>query len=107
MIDPTNKYYLIDVKEVQLVDAKPQSYIHKSLSELLEIVSCCMCLQTCNQAQISKILTNKLIIHFCEHLKKRGIELSFRINFKKITNFSRVCNLCYSLVVAEAKLMDL
>lgn len=65
-----------------------------------------MCLQTCNQSQISKILTNKLIINFHEHLKSRGINLSFRINFKKISSLSRVCDLCYSLVVAESKLIE-
>lgn len=102
----SNRYFLIDVKEVRMTTPIQKPRVKKSLTELLATVTCPMCQQTYHPSELCKNLTNKLIIDFYEHIKKRGVELSFKINcnWKQKSDVDRVCDLCYSLVVHEAEL---
>ncbi len=52
------------------------------------------------------MITYKLIFELAQHLRKRGVALpSIRANLRS-TQPCRVCDLCYELVVAEQKLID-
>lgn len=69
----TNRYYLVDLKEVKTTEQALKFRVRKSLTELLATVTCPMCQQTYHPSQISKSLTSKLIIDFYHHLRNRGV----------------------------------
>ena len=79
--------------------------INRDLSDVLSLITCSVCLQKFQNAQITKLITHKLIWEFFEHLKKRNFELSYKPNSKYSSNTARVCDLCYMLVVSESKLI--
>ena len=104
----TNKYFLIDLKELRRIDAPRKMRVKTTLNELLATVTCPMCQQNYHPAEMSKSLTSKLIIDFYQNLKNRGAELSFKVNcnWKKKSDVNQVCNLCYDLVVRESLLKE-
>lgn len=107
ILDPHNRYYLIDVKEIAFT--KPQQVLHprRSLTEALAYLTCDVCQQKFRSQEINKILTARMINQFFDHLEKRQIELSFSIPCKHASDTCRVCDLCYMLVVSEAELIEL
>ena len=107
ILDPNNRYYLIDVKEVtySVVEEGPRSF--KCLSDSFSFLTCAVCQQKFKQSELSKVLTAKLIKQFFNHLQKRQIALTFSNTPKPTVDTSKVCDLCYMLVVSESELIEL
>ena len=81
--------------------------VSRSLTEALAFLTCAVCQQKFRSDEITKTLTDKLIGQFFEHLRKRQITLSFPPLHHRSKDVSRLCDLCYMLVVSEAELMEL
>ena len=100
VIDPMNRYVLVDVKEIKFESIPVQPKIITDISKVLAVITCSVCQQKFQNSEINKLVTHKLIWEFFEHLKKRKVELSFQPNYKYSSNTARVCDLCYMLVVS-------
>jgi hypothetical protein len=64
ILDPHNRYYLIDVKEI--VYNKVQDVVHpqRSLTQALAYLTCEVCQQKFKADEINKILTARMINQF-------------------------------------------
>ena len=70
--------------------------------------TCYMCRRTFKAASLEKELTVRMMLECDHHMKKRGVDL-FRIrnvNMKSLSNREKVCNLCWSMYVAEHELLQ-
>jgi hypothetical protein len=74
--------------------------VGRSLTEALAFLTCAVCQQKFRTAEITKTLTDKLIAQFFEHLRKRQIALTFPPLHHRSKDVSRLCDLCYMLVVS-------
>jgi hypothetical protein len=70
-------------------------------------MTCAVCQQKFKNHEIKKILTNKSIWEFFEHLKKRQIHLSYSPIYRYSSNTAKICDLCFMLVVSEIELIEL
>jgi hypothetical protein len=100
VLDPHNRYYLIDLKELKFTKKPEIAKFTRSLTDALAFLTCAVCQQKFRSDEITKTLTDKLISQFFEHLKKRQIELSFTPLHHRSNDISRLCDLCYMLVVS-------
>lgn len=107
ILDPHSRYFLVDVKEVAYAQALQVSRPLRSLTDALAYLTCNVCQQKFSQEELSKVLTDRLIAQFFDHLRKRQMELSFSTPVKHTSDTSRVCDLCYMLVVSESELIEL
>lgn len=65
-----------------------------------------MCGVFFHKDNVNKLLTCKLLTELLEHLKKRNKRLSDIHLTDSSTRYCKVCNLCYTLVVAEHNLIN-
>ncbi len=70
-------------------------------------VNCRLCGVSFRKDSVKKILTNKLLFELVEHIKKRGKHVPDLRIPENNTIYCKVCNLCYSLVVAEHNLINI
>lgn len=64
ILDPHNRYYLIDVKEIACTDIKEDIKPLKPITDTLAYLTCDVCQQKFKQEEITKSLTNRLIYQF-------------------------------------------
>ena len=85
------------------MSVRSEPIILQPIEDALCFLTCGVCQQKFKVSELKKILTNKLIHEFFEHLKKRQINLQFRPWVKKkISDLIKVCELCFMLVVSES-----
>jgi len=61
VMDPFNRYYLIDLKEVFFQPKSDSIHPQRTLTETLAYLTCTVCQQKYCAAEITKTLTDKLI----------------------------------------------
>lgn len=59
--DAFQKYWLIDVKEINIENKKCNSKMIKQISDVLSYITCAVCNQTFRTAEINKVITRRLI----------------------------------------------
>lgn len=64
ILDPLNRYYLIDVKEVAYTHTQELAQPMRSITEALAYLTCDVCQQKFRQEELKKILTSRLINQF-------------------------------------------
>lgn len=78
----------------------------RNLDELSCSVFCTLCGNTFRRDDARKLLTYKLLWEFERHLVKRGVKLTGVERAHNSTRPCKVCDLCYTVVVAEHKLIE-
>ncbi len=82
----------------------------KNLKKFYKTLTCKLCLLSYPKAEITKLITYKLLIQLKNNLAKRG-----KKTFSHITNHNinrdystmcNVCDLCYTLLITEQELME-
>jgi hypothetical protein len=107
-------YYLKEIKSIRtnalnpVWDAANMEEVISQYKEKTNQTVCKLCGFSFGRKEISKIVTNKLILELVEHMKNRGKEIKCHLQSSVIPSASsNVCNLCYDLIVAEHRLIDI
>mmetsp|Transcript_51962 Transcript_51962/g.137470 ORF Transcript_51962/g.137470 Transcript_51962/m.137470 type:complete len:1137 (+) Transcript_51962:167-3577(+) len=74
----------------------------------LHIAECPVCCCTYHRTELVKRMSMRMMLELEHHLRKRGVNVLTirRIRLEKLTHTFKVCDMCWSLYVAENELMD-
>ena len=95
---------LYNVKSLKVVPNTAK--LHKNIDELSCSVYCKLCGNMFKRDDARKLLTYKLLWEFEKHLIKRGINMQEIDTAHNSTRPCKVCDLCYTVVVSEHKLIE-
>lgn len=104
IIEKQNRPVLINIKGLKMIQPFPCSV--KNMESLSCSVFCKLCGNSFKQAEARKLLTYKLLWEFEQHLIKRGVKIKTIESPQNTTKPCRVCDLCYTVVVSEHKLIE-
>lgn len=66
---------------------------------------CKLCGMMYSKYEMEKLVTNKLIWELTSHFQRRGVSFTSLPHLKQ-QGFSYVCDICYEVIVAEHKLIN-
>ena len=84
--------------------------LEEKLDEATTIIMCKLCKIKFRKEELQKVVTTTMLLKFIQHQRKRGVflfENSTNLNFSQLQSEHRLCDLCFSLIVAENELIDL
>mmetsp|Transcript_62093 Transcript_62093/g.133962 ORF Transcript_62093/g.133962 Transcript_62093/m.133962 type:complete len:1137 (-) Transcript_62093:80-3490(-) len=89
-------------------DVAVASHVGEKVSAELHIAECPVCCCTYHRAELVKRMSMRMMLELEHHLRKRGVNVLTirRIRLEKLTHMFKVCDMCWSLYVAENELMD-
>lgn len=102
--DNSGQPMLFNVKALKTLPKATR--LTRNLDELSCSVFCTLCGNTFRRDDARKLLTFKLLWEFERHLVKRGVKLTGVERAHNSTRPCKVCDLCYTVVVAEHKLIE-